>query len=72
MVPVYQNDARALFPVGGRRSDEMTVRKTSIFGEVYLFSDTIVGGFSRLKLLLERFKHRYDAPRLPPIRNIFS
>ena len=42
---VTKNDARALFPVDAR-SDKMVVRKTSIFGEVYLFSDTIVCAFS--------------------------
>ena len=34
-----------MFPVGGK-SDEMTVRKTSIFGEMYLLSDTAVCAFS--------------------------
>ena len=37
--------AHNLFPVGCR-SDEMTVQKTSIFGEVYLLSDTAVCAFS--------------------------
>ena len=39
-----KNDARALFPVGAR-SDKMAVRKTSIFGKVYVFSDTVVCAF---------------------------
>ena len=42
---VYQNDARALSPVDAI-SAKMAVRKTSIFGEVYLFSDTVVYAFS--------------------------
>ena len=42
---VTKNDARALFPVDAR-SDKMVVQKTSIFGEVYLFSDTVVCAFS--------------------------
>ena len=41
-----KNDARALFPVGAR-SNKMAIRKTSIFGEVYLFSDTIACAFSK-------------------------
>ena len=36
-----KNDARSLFPVGAR-SDYMAIRNTSIFGKVYLFSDTVV------------------------------
>ena len=40
-----KNDARALSPVGAR-SFKMAVQKTSIFGEVYLFSDTVIYAFS--------------------------
>ena len=40
-----KNDTRSLFPVGAR-SDKMAVQNTSIFGKVYLFSDTVVCGFS--------------------------
>ena len=40
-----KNDARSLFPVCAR-SDKMAVRNTSIFGKVYLFSDTVVCAFS--------------------------
>ena len=40
-----KNDAHALSPVGAR-SVKMVVRKTSIFGEGYLFSDTVVCAFS--------------------------
>jgi len=40
-----KNDARAWFPIGAK-SVKMAVRKTSIFGEVYLFSDTVVCAFS--------------------------
>ena len=40
-----KNNAHALFPVG-TRSNKMAVRKTSIFGEVYLFSGTVVCAFS--------------------------
>ena len=40
-----KNDACSLFLVGAR-SDKMAVRKTSIFGEMYLFSDTVVCAFS--------------------------
>ena len=36
-----KNDVHVLFPVGAR-SNKMAVQKTSIFGEVHLFSDTIV------------------------------
>ena len=42
---VYQNDARSLFSVGAR-SNKMAIRNTSIFVEVYLFSDTVVCAFS--------------------------
>ena len=46
MVPgVPTNDAHSLFPVGAR-SDKMVIRNTSIFGEAYLFSDTVVCAFS--------------------------
>ena len=38
-------DARLLFPVGAR-SDKMAIRNTSIFGKMYLFSDTVVCAFS--------------------------
>ena len=41
----------------------MAVRKTSIFGEVYLLSDTVVCASS--ETALERFQHQYDAPRPP-------
>ena len=47
-----KNDARSLFPVGAR-SAKMAVRNTSIFGKVYVFSDTIVCAFS--EVLSERF-----------------
>ena len=40
----------------------MAVQKTSIFGEVYFQTLLFVPS---LKLLLERFLHRYDAPRPP-------
>ena len=40
-----KNDARSLFPVG-TTSDKMAVRNTSIFGKMYLFSDTVVCSFS--------------------------
>ena len=40
-----KNDAHALSPIGAI-SVKMAVRKTSIFGEVYLFSDTVVCAFS--------------------------
>ena len=40
-----KNDARALSPVGARHV-KMAVLKTSIFGEVNLFSDTVVCAFS--------------------------
>ena len=40
-----KNDARALSPVGAI-SVKMGIQKTSIFGEVYLFSDTVVCAFS--------------------------
>ena len=39
-----KNDARALSPVGAI-SVKMAVRKTLIFGEVYLFSGTVVCAF---------------------------
>ena len=58
-----KNDARSLFPVG-TRSDKMAVRKTSIFGEVYLFSDTVVWAFSEAALG-EILALIYDAPRPP-------
>jgi len=45
-----------LFPVDGR-SDKMTVQKTLIITEVYLFSNTVVLFVASLKLLLERFQH---------------
>jgi len=57
-----KNDACVLFPVGAR-SDKMTVRKTSIFGEVYLFSDTIVCGFS--EAAFGKFVASIRCPRLP-------
>ena len=40
-----KNDARTLSPIGAT-SVKMAVRKTSVFGEVHLFSDTIVCAFS--------------------------
>ena len=40
-----KNDAHSVFPVGAR-SDKMAIRSTSIFGKVYLFSDTVVCVFS--------------------------
>ena len=46
-----KNDARVLFPVGAR-SIKMAVHKTSIFGEVYLFSDTV-------SILLQLLRYEY-------------
>ena len=40
-----KNDTRALSPVGARNV-KMAVQKTPIFGEVNLFSDTVVCAFS--------------------------
>ena len=65
---VYQNDARALFPVGAR-SDKMAVRKTSIFGEVYLFSDTVVCAFS--EAAFGEILASIRCPKTSPIHNIF-
>ena len=48
----------------------MAVRKTSIFGEVYLFSDTVVCAFSEAafgEMLLS-----IRCPKTSPIRNIFG
>ena len=40
-----KNDVCALFPVD-TKSNKMAIRKTSIFREVYLFSDNVVCAFS--------------------------
>ena len=64
-----KNDVRSLFPVGAR-SDEMAVRKTSIFGEVYLFSDTVVCAFS--EAAFGEILALIRCPKTSPIRNIFS
>ena len=64
-----KNDACSLFPVGAR-SDEMAVRNTSIFGKVYVFSDTVVYAFSEGafgKILVP-----IRCPKTSLILNIFS
>ena len=63
-----KNDGCSLFPVG-TRSDKIAVRNTSMFGKVYVFSDTVVcafseGGFGKI-LALTR------CPKTSLIRNIF-
>ena len=63
-----KNDARALFPVGAR-SDKMAVRKTSIFGKVYVFSDTVVCAFS--EAAFGEILASIRCPKTSPIRNIF-
>ena len=66
---LYYNDACSLFPVGAR-SDEMAVRNTSIFGKVYVFSDTVVYAFSEGafgKILVP-----IRCPKTFLIRNVFS
>ena len=64
-----KNDARALFLVGAR-SVKMAVRKTSIFGEVYLFSDTVVCAFS--EAAFGEISASIRCPKTSPICNIFS
>ena len=63
-----KNDARALFPVGAR-SDKMAVRKTSIFGKVYVFSDTVFCAFS--EAAFGEILASIQCPKTSPIRNIF-
>ena len=63
-----KNDARALFPVGAR-SDKMAVRTTSIFGKVYVFSDTAVCAFS--EAAFGEILASIRCPKTSPIRNIF-
>ena len=64
-----KNDVRSLFPVGAR-SDKMAVRKTSIFGKVYVFSDTVVCAFS--EAAFGEILASIRCPKTSPIRNIFS
>ena len=64
-----KNDACSLFPVGAR-SDEMAVRNTSIFGKVYVFSDTVVYAFS--EGTFEKILASIRCPKTSLIRNIFS
>ena len=45
----------------------MAVRKTSIFGEVYLFSDIVVGGFS--KAAFGEILVSIRCPKILPIRS---
>ena len=63
-----KNDARALFPVGAR-SVKMAIRKTSIFGEVYLFSDTVVCSFT--EAAFGEISASIWCPKTCPICNIF-
>ena len=64
-----KNEGRALFPVGAS-SVKMAVRKTSIFGEVYLFSDTVVCAFS--DAAFGKISASIRCPKTSPISNIFS
>ena len=63
-----KNGAWALFPVCAR-SVKMAVQKTSIFGEVYLFSDTVVCAFS--EATFEEILASIWCPKTFPICNIF-
>ena len=59
----------ALFPVGAR-SDKMAVRKTSIFGKVYVFSDTVVCAFP--EAAFGEILASIRCPKTSPIRSIFG
>ena len=64
-----KNDAHALSPVGAI-SVKMGIQKTSIFGEVYLFSDTVVCTFS--EAAFGEILASIWCPKISQIRNIFS
>ena len=63
-----KNDAHSLFRVG-TRSDKMAIRKTSIVGEVYVFSDTVVCAFS--EAAFGEILASIRCPKTSLIRNIF-
>ena len=64
-----KSDTHALFSVG-TRSVKMAVRKTSMFGEVYLFSDTVACTFS--EAAFGEILALIRCHKTSPICNIFS
>ena len=61
-----KNDACSLFPVGARSA----VRNTSMFGKVYVFSDTVVCAFS--EGAFGKILASTQCPKTSLVRNIFS